>query len=317
MRNIRWTRLSGRAVALVCAAAALVVGTARSAGAADRAGQATSAAGVIAGVPDASGNAYTLTMTNTGREPIECMRFTVAQGVTLTGTTSPPGTQTGVLNGRQFGARIDPALQPGDSKVWTFTTQAPYPANAGGGLDVSPDCIEDVPGMVTGPAPGGAVAPPPPPPPGPRCKCVSLDVKVTREALNFSDPNRFHFQLVWTIKCEGAAGNCRGQIKVGPPPGFKITTQQKYTVHCVGGCKKKATSGAVFIGGKFPADFKSLPERRNKTVEFTFTTFCLQDGRYNRVGQQTLTVVYNSKGITDQRKTDFNATGVPDGRERH
>jgi hypothetical protein len=120
--------------------------------------QTTSAVGEIAG----SGTQYTFTIRNTGQTQLQCMRFFAAQGVQLTGASGPGQTQTEGTNA--FSAQ-NFTMTPDQSLQWAFTTSQPYPANAGGQLRVSPNCAQDFPGEVTGPAP---VQQPPPPPPGPQ-----------------------------------------------------------------------------------------------------------------------------------------------------
>ena len=116
------------------------------------AAQQTAANGVIAG----SGTSYTLTITNTGQTTLQCMRFQPAQGVQMTSASGPGNTQ--LAGNTIFGQ--NQSIPPDGSAQWTFQTQQPYPPNGGGNLAVSPDCSQDVPAGVTGPAP--------PPPPGPQ-----------------------------------------------------------------------------------------------------------------------------------------------------
>jgi hypothetical protein len=132
------------------------------------------------------------------------------------------------------------------------------------------------------------------------CHCESISLKVTREALNFTDDLRFHFQLVWTMTCAGAAGKCKGQIKMDSPDGLTFTLPKTATISCSGTCAKKSTQ-PVFAGGPWPKPLRNLKGRRNKTITISFHKFCLVNGGMVDVGTDEMTVVYNAKGIVDQK----------------
>jgi hypothetical protein len=102
------------------------------------------ATGVIAGAD----REYTLTVRNTGDQAIQCIQFVAAQGVLLRSVDGP-----GTIEPNEGFGVSGLNIAPGTEAVWTFTTQDPYPANAGGTLRVSGDCVVDVDAPVSGPAP--------------------------------------------------------------------------------------------------------------------------------------------------------------------
>ncbi len=112
----------------------------------------TRAQGTITAV-QGQANTYVLTVENTGNEAIQCMRFFAASGVTITGVSPPAERESASV----FSAGPGLNITPGDSRNFTFTTQAAYPTNGGGTLNVSSTCAtgSDVSSQVSGPA-GGA-----------------------------------------------------------------------------------------------------------------------------------------------------------------
>lgn len=122
---------------------------------------ATPAQAVVAanGVISGAGTEWTLTIGNTGDTTIQCMRFTAANGVTVT-RANGPGTVQQQPNGF---ASQGINLAPGGNVVFSFGTAAPYPDNGGGTLFVSDTCAtgSDVSAPVSGPAPPPPAAPQP------------------------------------------------------------------------------------------------------------------------------------------------------------
>jgi hypothetical protein len=241
---------------------------------------------------------YTVVLTNTGTDVIKCMRFFAPPGITISSVTGPPGTRqedTGVFSNGSL------VIEPTASATWTIAVSGAITAASPPRINVSSDCRADFAAQVV-------VQEPPPP-----CKCSRIETSVTRVALNFTDSSRYHFQLVWKMTCVGQVGRCNGQVHVIPPPGFRITTPapRKLPIRCVGTCAK-VSSQPTFIGGPFPRNFRELRQRRNRTIVFRFRKVCIVDGRPVPAGIGRLTVVYNRRGITDQKRSDFNGDGFPD-----
>ena len=258
---------------------------------------ATTASGLIAG----SGSSYSLDLSNTGTDPIRCMTLTVAPGVTVATASGPSGAAGGPIGGGSaFGfQQLD--IPPATSATFTFTTLAPYPANAGGDLQVSSDCQTYVVVRANGPAPP--------------CNCRDIGARAARTAADFTNLRRFHFQLTWTMTCTGGTGNCQGELKILPPHGFARTAPESSTISCTGTCAS-SSSGTIQVAGTFPRTMQTLKQRRNKTVIFAFKTFCTQNGVRIAAGNGAITVVYNAKGLLDRRKSDLDADGLPDARKR-
>ncbi len=230
------------------------------------------ATGVISG----SGTSYVLKVTNTGDQPIRCMRFTPGSGVTLTGFTAPAGWQGG-NNAQFFFAVANPSLAPGASASFAFTTAAAYPANAGGELRVSPDCVTDVSIRATGPGGGGDDG-------GKPCACQTLSVKLDGTIINkvriAPDDQDFGVGFSWSMKCTKGKGTCKGTIKFSPPEilaGELPKPKQnlfinigKKTFICQANCGKNKT-------GKFQAKMLSrdqLKELFGRTMAYTIKTKC-------------------------------------------
>ena len=172
--------------------------------------KALNATGVIAG----SGTSYTLTVTNTGDQPIRCMRLFPAAGVQATAGAPPPDWQSGTSAG--FIGFFNPnGLAPGASVAFSFTTAAAYPPSAGGDLHISTDCQTDVVVKATGP-----VATPPPPTEKP-CKCADLTVTVdgpllTKKVLR-PTKHDFGISFSWDMTCSEGKGGCKGVVQFQPP----------------------------------------------------------------------------------------------------
>ena len=121
---------------------------------------AASAAVAAQGTISGSGTSYSLEVRNSGDETLARMSFTAADGVTITGSDGP-GSPAGASSS-SF-SRQGLSIAPGAAAVFTFTTSAPYPANAGGTLSVANAAGRFVDSRATGPAPAPPPSPSPPP----------------------------------------------------------------------------------------------------------------------------------------------------------
>lgn len=235
-----------------------------------------SATGKITG-PDADGY-YSLTVTNTGDQPIRCFRLIVKEPVLITGTGPLPGWQQGASRpppAPDVGARsLGSGLAPGQSLSLSFKTDRPYPANDGGVLRVSADCVADVSVPVTGPAP---------PPPKP-CKCVKLNLAIDGTLLTKQrvppDRNDFGVGFAWKMTCSAGAGTCKATIVFRPPEilagtlpeppnNLRLNIKRK-TFICQGPCAKSKT-------GKFQIKMlfrDQLNVLFGRTLAYSITTKC-------------------------------------------
>jgi hypothetical protein len=145
--------------------------------AATGAGQVTSGTGVLTGPTKdtLSDKLYTLTITNTGDQPITCFQLLLPAGVKMLSIRQPPpGWQLGAPSQPPATALYGkgaPGIPPGGKAQFTFATDVSYPVDGGADLKLSADCKTDITVRATGPA-----AEPPPPPPAPK-KCVCKDLK--------------------------------------------------------------------------------------------------------------------------------------------
>lgn len=246
-----------------------------------------SATGVLTG-PDADGY-YSLTVTNTGDQPIRCFRFFPRSPVLVTGAASLPGWQLGASKpppAPDIGAQAQGSgLAPGQSLTLRFKTDIPYPANGGGTLRVSADCIADVSFPVTGPGGGGGGGG------GKACKCAKLTLAIDGTLLTKQrvppDRNDFGVGFAWKMTCSAGNGTCKATINFRPPEilagtlpepkqNLRLNIKRK-TFVCQGPCTKSKT-------GKFQVKMLSrgqLNELFGRTLAYSITTKC---------GNQTKTV---------------------------
>lgn len=252
------------------------------------------ATGVIAG----SGTNYTITITNTGSEPIKCMQLLVPAGVRVA-TVTPPAGWTGGIDAAtraRFGAQSAAGIPPGGTATFSFTTEAPYPEGAGGELHVSANCQTDVVVKATGPG-GGAK----------KCNCTSLTAKIDPTLLKKknvpADKQNFGVGFTWTMKCDAGAGGCKGRIdflppKVlagslpKPPTNFKLNIKRA-TITCVGPCAKTQT-------GRFQIEMKAtdqLTQLFGRTLAFRLKLWCVDaNGNLVSKGTKAVNVRVDQKG---------------------
>ena len=266
----------------------------------------TRAQGTITEVPGEA-NTYVLTVDNTGSDPIQCMRFFAANGVTITGV-SPPAEQE---SASVFSAGPGLQISPGSSRDFRFTTQQPYPTNGGGTLNVSSTCSagSDVSSQVTGPA--GAA----PPPGDPACKCTGLTATLVDPTIHALHGRFLGFKVRWKLTCsEGAGDNCRGRIKIATfPRDVNITKPRNKVVNCVGRCAATTTrrSGLRMILSKRLRPLATAPVSKRRKHNFPYpplriglTFFCLDAaGAETRVGRQVMTVRFDRYGQVDRRRS--------------
>ena len=284
---------------------------------------ATSGSAVLAAVPGAT-ETYTIKLTNTGDQPILCMRFVFAQQAKVISVDQTQGAQT--TNASQgFGAQMNPPLPPGGTITWTF--HGSYPVNGSGTLDVSPDCSQDFTGGVTGPpAPIGTTNPTTT---IVKCKCVQLTL-----AMKASDVYTAAAQLVpegdalarlgglvtWTMTCSAGAGGCTAGFALLPPAKGDLTfktfaagtfvpksgpykgktlyrkgKEMPPTILCSGPCNA-SVSGKFFLQVDSTSDL--LPANRaGKTIVLRFKKTCPTETI------QELSFTFKANGSLDKGKS--------------
>jgi hypothetical protein len=241
-----------------------------------------------------SQTSYVLTVTNTGSEPIHCLRFFAPNGVQITSANGPAGSQT-QASGNSFGSIgvQPPLIAPGSSAKWTFTTAQPYPVNAGGDLHVSFDCVNDVSSRATGPE----EAP---------CQCERLDASIIAKSIGIfgaGEINHFHleFTVAWTMTCSQGAGGCTGSFHLSAPfVLLKHGSTLFVTVHCSAHCgatktgtrKYKLISDATF----------DAKHRKGKTLVVALSGSC--NGKFIK----TYAFVFDKFGQVDKKKSNLKGT---------
>jgi hypothetical protein len=249
-----------------------------------------SATGVISG----SGTSYTLAVTNTGTEPIHCLRFFAASGVQITSANGPSGSQT-QPGGNSFGSiEIQNALvAPGASAQWTFTTAQAYPPNAGGDLHVSFDCVNDVASRATGPES--------------RCQCDSFTAYINPKSIGIfgaGEINHFHleFTITWIMTCSAGTGGCSASFHLLAFTFLKKGSNLGVTVHCSANCGTRR-SGKQKYKLLTGAEFDSK-HRKSKTLRFDLVGSC--NGDFVR----QFDFVFDKYGQVDKKKSNLVGTRI-------
>src|SRR5205807_1610716 len=119
------------------------------------------------GTITSSGTSYTLTVANTGDQPIHCVSLFAPAGVKITSAAGPQQTLP-FSDGSGFGYGGE-GIAPAASAAFTFTTDQPYPPNTGT-LQVSADCQTNVAAPLSGPA-------------EPPCKCTALTASIAPKTI--------------------------------------------------------------------------------------------------------------------------------------
>jgi len=168
----------------------------------------TNAAIVIAG---STSTTYTVTVTNTGTEPIRC--WVVAAEVGAKALSGPAGWRTRITSDtRVFAGSSDVGIPPGGSAVFSLTTLEPYPLNAGADAFVSSTCQGggDVGVRATGPAPFTPTG-------GTPCVCRALSVALEKMPRLRPAGHQFALGFAWKLTCTSGSGNCSGNVAFKPP----------------------------------------------------------------------------------------------------
>jgi hypothetical protein len=305
------------------AIAAALLGTALLAVApAQGAGADVNAAGVITG----SGKTWSITIQNTGSEPIRCFKFFLDPTVLVTKPgPAPAGWQVGTQGQVLFGQSADGIMIDG-KQAFTFSTTVAYPPEAGGKLNVSADCQTDAQGIVTGPTRPPATKKP--------CACKSLSWAVGRVAGSFYltlEKERSQRGMTlrlgskWVMRCTKGNGGCKGALTVTIPPaqqrslGLRFGNIGPEAFHgrttAVVICKSKTCEAASdsyafqLVGGPKLGFGKRGVDTRSVTL--VVSAAC---GRTRE--RKQLTIVFGEDSGVDRERSDFNGNDVPDGAEK-
>jgi hypothetical protein len=306
-----------------CAIAAILLGTALLAVApAQGSGADVNAAGVITG----SGKTWTISIQNTGSEPLRCFKFFLAPGVLVTRPgPSPTGWQVGTQGQVLFGQSEDGIVIDG-KQAFTFSTTVPYPPNAGGKLSVSADCQADAQGTVTGPTVPPATEKP--------CACKSLKWAIGRigefglHATPIKERSQSGMTLrlasKWIMTCTRGTGGCKGALTVTIPPGQQRSLGLRFgdgpkafrgQTTAVVICKSKTCETAT---DTFAFDLLGGPRLGfgKRGVDTDSVTLVVSAACGKKRERKQLTIVFGANGRADFRRSDFNGNDVPDGDEK-
>ncbi len=276
---------------------------------------------------DGSGTSYTLTVQNTGDQPIQCMRFFAASGVQMT-SVSPPGTLEGP---GVFSAEAN--IPVGGSRTFSFTTTGQYPPNAGGTLNVSTTCSpgSDVSSQVTGPPPP-LIAPLP-------CQCAGIGAALAKPEIRSVHGRSLNFRLRWALACSPGPGNgCRGRIKLQIlKADGKITSPKKRRITCNGKNCNAVNRGSKLIKLILSKQRRPLANELSKLtpiqvrrrlaqlraqgkfpyppLRILIKVYCLDAaGKEKLLGQPVMTVKFDKLGQVNRKRSDLNGNGFTDGR---
>jgi hypothetical protein len=274
---------------------------------------------------DGSGTSYTLTVQNTGDQPIICMRFFAASGVRMTSVSSPAHLESPSA----FAGEVN--IPRGGSQVFSFTTEQQYPPGAGGTLNVSSTCStgSDVSSKVTGPPQPGGGAPPP-------CQCFGMGA-VLKAPFQFAAHGRhLGFEVHWRMACTpGQAAGCRGRIEIATSHrrDVKFLSPKSAKVRCRGKCGA-TTDGTKKVTLLLSKRLRPLSEAVHKLspiqlrkrirelkragrlpyrpLRVRLRFFCLDAaGRAKRLGQRTMTLKFTSIGQIDKKHSDLVGVAGP------
>ncbi|MCS7006102.1 MAG: hypothetical protein RMM28_11225 [Thermoleophilia bacterium] len=171
------------------------------------------------------------------------------------------------------------------------------------------------------PGAGGAPRPRPQPKPEPtpkRCECEEVTVK-TRSVTVGS--RSWGFTVDWTLTCKGDRGlRCQGQIElllaaedltITSPRPRRGQGARPLRISCNGRCGTKPSKGSARVSGN--ARTSLLPKSRaGQTYQFSLRLFCGE----RLVRSQAVMVSFDARGRLDRKKSDLNANGTQDGKER-
>lgn len=261
---------------------------------------------------------HTLTIKNTGPDPIKFWRYNLPAGVLVTaGGTQPAGWQlgsSGPLPQPVFGGRGDPGIPPGGSAAFPFTTNVGYHTLGNlGVLFVSSTGLagSDVPAPL-----GLETSPPKPQPP---CKCTALTAGTQKAGGAVALGKKtldLRLDVVWTLTCTRGARGCRGKVELLVPPplarshDLEVTSPKDGLLVCKGPCGKETHGEKVFVVKSGPSLGLGKRGVKTRSIELDQRTTC-----GTKMKTKRLTIVFNDRGRADWDRSDLNGNDVPDGTE--
>lgn len=245
------------------------------------------------------------TLTNTGADPIKCMRVFMPEGTIITSLSGPPGTNS---EGPAVFSNGSLNIPPGGSATWKLETSPALSSAKPPRVNVSSNCKDDAGAKVVVVA-KAALKP---------CECKNIQTRTSGWGdiqASGGGPTRFSFRLQWSMNCGGTPGDCKGEIDVTPPGDVKLSAPKKATIGCSGKCLAgqalTLTKGTVRVAGTSAATLDS-DARGGKSFTFRFDKYCIRDGKRVKAGRGFITVAYRANGLLDLQKSDLNGDLKPD-----
>ncbi len=273
------------------------------------------------GVLTGSAKSYTLTIRNTGSDPIKYFRLFVPQGVFVAKPgTGPAGWQLGT-NGQVLFGQSAAGIPSAGSGAFTFPTDRVYPAAGGGRLLVSADGQADIPAALTEPR-----AKPAP------CKCKKLTAHIALETKGDrvlfgpevrATANRFamSFFVQSEMRCTaGSEATCSGSLRLSPTAadrarGLRLVAARpprSSTFVCMGLCGgsayKNSKKYSLIGGSSFGTEALG---RTVKTLSLEVDRICS-----GKVTSQVIDFAFDSRGRLDLAKSDLDGNGAADGKRK-
>jgi hypothetical protein len=149
---------------------------------------------------------------------------------------------------------------------------------------------------------------------GKPCKCRKLSIA----ASGVSSGQRTHpngpvlvgMTITWRLTCTAGKGRCRGTVTALPPAGSDVKiTQPGGAVACTAPCGTSST-GSFRLKATSANDL-DFDNRANESYGFRFQISCS-----GRTRTKTVTLAFGPRGFLDRKRSDLNANGIPDGKER-
>jgi hypothetical protein len=252
--------------------------------------------------------------------PLTCWRWTLGQGALVTAASRVDGWQlflnrpapAPIIGGKALAGGIP----PGGKQAFRILTDKPFDGNGSpGGAQVSGDCVED------GPAPIDFGSPPKPKPTPKPTPCVCKDLKTrivaNRSGVTRSDAKGFAMELLleWNLTCSKGTGGCTGRVTPAPSARAKrlgiTVAAPAAAITCTGPCAattKRFQKLVVRGGARWAAGKRG---RTDTLVRLQVKRTC----KSTRI-PQTFDIVFDRNGRIDTRRSDLNANGLADRKDR-
>jgi hypothetical protein len=149
---------------------------------------------------------------------------------------------------------------------------------------------------------------------GKPCTCKKLTIFASGvssgQRTNPKGPVLAGMTVNWQLTCTAGKGRCKGTIVALPPAGSDVKIiQPAGPVTCTAPCGK-STRGSFRLKASSANDL-DFDNRAGKSFGFRFRVTC-----GTKTSVKTVTLAFGPRGFLDRKKSDLNANGIPDGKEK-